>query len=335
MACGGHSRSAGGTGAGKNGTEDAGCAGTRNQDGRCVVTLASGQSPKAIAVGGGAVYWINDDGASTATLMRVSVDGGKPETLATNLDQPIRLAVDDSSVYWLESSTLKKLPLSGGDPVILASGLSPLGIAVDGTSVYWLSAHRGSCIQPCDAVMKVPLDGGAPTNVVTQVGELWDFVIDGTNVYWFEDHGYENGYAAPGPWLLRKAPLTGGGVVTLATLPNFVEALAVDATRVYWTETGGSPARDSLNTVPLDGGTVETLATDLRLANNVLVDGNDVYWTANIAGTQNAGVTKLPLSGGPEVLASDPASTHEHALAIDATAVYWANEGDILRITPK
>jgi len=70
------------------------------------------------------------------------------------------------------------VPLGGGAPTILASGLpSAAGIAVDATSLYWTIWSDGT-------VMKVALGGGAPTILATGQSSPGDIAVDATSVYW-------------------------------------------------------------------------------------------------------------------------------------------------------
>ena len=90
------------------------------------------------------------------------VDGRCLITLASNLEQPYGVAVDDANVYWTTNvaatGVVMKVPRGGGTPVILASGLDfPHTIAVDATSVYWTNSIPGT-----GAVMKVAIAGGTP-----------------------------------------------------------------------------------------------------------------------------------------------------------------------------
>ena len=71
-------------------------------------------------------------------------------SLAMDMPGPASVAVDDTSVYWATSAALKKVPVSGGTPTVLANlgqglpvGLPDFepwaGIALDATSVYWIA----------------------------------------------------------------------------------------------------------------------------------------------------------------------------------------------------
>jgi len=68
-----------------------------------VVTLASGDRLSGIAVDATSVYWVaGTSDASSGAIMKVTVGGGTPKTLATRPGPPAHLALDDSYVYWSE-----------------------------------------------------------------------------------------------------------------------------------------------------------------------------------------------------------------------------------------
>ena len=53
--------------------------------------------------------------------------------------------MDSASVYWTTLDAVMKVSISGGTPITLASGQdSPFGIAVDSTSVYWTTNDPAS-----------------------------------------------------------------------------------------------------------------------------------------------------------------------------------------------
>jgi hypothetical protein len=55
------------------------------------------------------------------------------------------IAIDATSVYWIDSASVKKVPIAGGAPMTLVSspGASPIAIAVDATSLYWTDDSDG------------------------------------------------------------------------------------------------------------------------------------------------------------------------------------------------
>jgi hypothetical protein len=63
-----------------------------------------------IAVDANNVYWTNqgvcpdDGGPCSGAVMKVPVTGGTPVTLASGEYSPTSIAVDDTSVYWLNQA---------------------------------------------------------------------------------------------------------------------------------------------------------------------------------------------------------------------------------------
>jgi len=70
--------------------------------------------------------------------------------------------------------------------------------------------------------MKVPLDGGSPTTIVSNQVTPGTIAVDSTTVYWTTNRA------------VMKAPLHGGTVITLAADQDAPDAIAVDSASVYW-----------------------------------------------------------------------------------------------------
>jgi hypothetical protein len=205
-----------------------------------VPAYAFASHPQAIAVSAKNVVWLNGP-----LVEAVKGSDGRVlsfRTIASEEEQlPRFVAVDEESAYWTVGQSLKKVPVIGGSPVVLASvavnpveaPTHPEQLVVDGDYVYWIDKYglwpgetpeyletMGKCN---GSVMKVPSAGGAPTRLAANVCAE-GIAVDSTNVYWSTVHSV---------W---KIPKGGGAPVELASSKWDIESLAADASGVYYSD---------------------------------------------------------------------------------------------------
>ncbi len=280
----------------------------------------------------------------------------QPVTLASGQTNADAIAVDGTSVYWVNDTgngSVAKVPIAGGAVTTLASSqYVPQGIAVDPVNVYWTVAPFGA---NDSNVLSIPLNGGALSTLAYGSGSPHGIAVRSGAVYWTDYH-YEEVSMVPvgggnptviasslvNPWQLAldatsvywsdtgscsfcndgtllKAPASGGAVTTLAsglTTPSS-GGIAVDATSAYFNASG------AVERVPLAGGAVVTIATGMS-SSNLVTDGTSVYFGSGTA------VVKVPTGGGPVVtLASE--SSDPWALALDSKCSYWSDAVNVMR----
>ena len=305
-------------------------AATLGEEGPCgpTPTVAQGASlstlaqltqsvPEFIAIDATSVYF-------TATLggrvVKVPIGGGAPVVLAAGQSEPTGIVVDAANVYWTNQASnsgnsIMKVPIGGGAPITLASGQgAPFGIAVDAKSVYWTNLSDNH------AVMKVAIDGGAPT-VLSAATSPWAIVVRESSVYFTDGDD------------VMMVPAAGGNAVPLATAQEFPFSLAVDATNLYWSSGRGAGAIVKL---PLPGGTPTTLASGTGLA-RIAVDATNVYFTSPNPSAPNDGtVVRVPIAGGATTTLVNGQSSPE-GIAVDGHSVYWVDTGlgAVMSLTPK
>jgi len=247
-----------------------------------VVTLASGDRLSGIAVDATSVYWVaGTSDASSGAIMKVTVGGGTPKTLATRPGPPAHLALDDSYVYWSEQmgGAIMKVALAGGAPTTVASANLPWNVALDATNVYWLGT----------GVMKAPKSGGAAAQLSSEALLLptADLLVNTTNVYFTS--------GPPGGMSGVSSVSVGGGTVAVVSATSSSVTtpgpIAIDASRVYWADGSGR-----VYAAPLAGGAAMALATCQDNVDAIAVDETSIYWLVN----DSAGyVAKLPLPPPP------------------------------------
>ena len=124
----------------------------KGTDGASILQVASsGGTPKSIwhdasltpsdlASAGTSLYWIASGSAFGGQVLGMGASGGAVVTLASNLDNPAKLAVDGDEVYFTTSvagGSVLAVSTGGGGVRTLASGLDyPFALAVD-DAVYF------------------------------------------------------------------------------------------------------------------------------------------------------------------------------------------------------
>lgn len=132
---------------------------------------------------GGHVYWANNEGRA---VLRVPVDGGQVETLASELDKPHEIAVTDEYVFVTNSVIERNLPgklqriaIASGEIADVTTGSGIVsGVAVVGDMVYYGEAT------PLFSLKRRPIDlSGPPETLISDLNSITDIIGDENGVY--------------------------------------------------------------------------------------------------------------------------------------------------------
>lgn len=248
------------------------------------------------------------------------VDHPSIETLATLVGSPTGLAIGGSNVYVSTAGYLRAVPKHGGSPVTL--GVKGLPVATTATDVFVVTGAGSGAVF---GLVRVPLDGGAPTPLVQNSERISSAAVDGGNVYYSVSCGNPPCTSTGG---IYRVPISGGARVTLVSGPGFApDFLVVDDTDVYWgsVEPGNTPAPGTLiGKVAKTGGSPVAFASGSPgvFLRALAVDQDAVYWSQQ---PPNA-VMRKPKAGGPPVAVVMPSDTRA-PLVLDASSVYWVDDG--------
>jgi hypothetical protein len=266
-------------------------------DGAVLRAPVSGGAPTTLWVG--PAFAVALDVASVyftgrGSIMSMPLDGGSVTTLVSGqAGGPDAIASDGASLYWVSSSpsSIRKIPVAGGTPVVLATGLASINsVAVDHESVYWgeaLNAPDGG--DGAVWIKSVPVGGGTPAVLFSSPASGGDTGVVLPPTVTVRDPDVYATFPDVTPALGLARLATGGGTpYTLA--PSIGVNLAVDDAAVYWTVSELA----SVFRLPVAGGLPETIAAGQPGAGAVAVNGASVFWTVSNGGNVYGAIMKAP-----------------------------------------
>jgi hypothetical protein len=207
---------------------------------------------------------------------------------------------------------------SAGDPVapggvdaeLILDGtrldIAPWAITVGDDAVFAISAEA-----PNGRVVRIPLDGGAPTVIAAGLELPGAIAVDGDDVF-----------VATAAQVLRLPGDGSAAPVALVTVDRTVgPGLVVDATHVYYT-VSASPG--AVRRVPRAGGTPESIAEGDAYPAALVLRGGRVYW--NASGDNR--VRSANVDGTDVRTVAVEQNVPGLGLAVSDDGVFWFTEGD-------
>jgi hypothetical protein len=193
-----------------------------------------------------------------------------PGQMAADATTLYFLAVDNTT----ELGAVYSLPKAGGMAVMLASGIeTPVAIAIDDAYVYWLDlgTFTGSAIKPNGKVERVKKNGESRQTLASGLSAPLAMAIDSTDVY-FGETGFALGSPSAGLRKVRKS----GGAVTKLTDGRAVVAIDIAGTDAFYASTADAAASDpQISRIATSGGTPTVLYRDAFVL-HLDVDGETI-----------------------------------------------------------
>jgi hypothetical protein len=270
--------------------------------------LSGLNTPGAMAVDGGHIYWAN---TATNSIGRANLDGTgvDPNFIPSAADPdlgggniPNGVATDGTYIYWTDGERyVGRATLAGGSVskhfINAGSGSFPIGIAVASGTIYLTSFNQ---------ILRVPADGGsAPTTLVGLPGAAigtTSLAAAGGFLYIGELKGASNSIARV---------QTDGGNLDESFIPNvhLPTGVASDGTYIYWVDhaantigrallgtTGATNIQSSFVSEPggPDGVAVDSLIdithTTIACTATTLPTGNPTTCTAKVSDSASSAI---------------------------------------------
>jgi surface antigen len=292
------------------------------------VTLSYSQ-PDGLIQSTGNLYWTADQtvqGRTTAVVYRASKTNqpGQEQILYQELSLPTSRADFKAITYanvagtWYgyfvanyanypsqHESQIKRVPLTGGAAVVLATSPAAIGnrdLVTDGSSLYWADA---------DGIRKMAITGGTVQTLVS--GQTFAHLgLDGPVLY------YSSGNS------ILTVPTSGGASTTVVSAPSSITAIYPStAYGVLWSEADGSVnGFDGEIYYQLQPAVAGVSVTSVSVAGNNIVWADCFPQWCQVDGEVNGSVVSVATSGTPVDAQGD------------AGAWYWGDSGGLEKFAP-
>jgi hypothetical protein len=208
-------------------------------------------------------YTVN--GAEVSYIKRVSLAGGSAVKLAQSPAYiGVRdLATDGSYIYWVDAAGVRRVPIGGGTPTLLAATTVSQHLALDASHVYY---------EQNNLILRVPKAGGSSTIAVTAAANVTAFYVDPSSGFiFYGEHGGAVRRLAFGSTYTYQGPLGGYDVISVG----------FDGTRTLWIDCA-EPGNTTCDVrAYLGGGSTLTVnAGQYSVGSRSLQwDASNLYWS--------------------------------------------------------
>jgi surface antigen len=194
-----------------------------------------------------------------------------------------------------KESQIKRVPLTGGAAVVLATSPAAIGnrdLVTDGSFLYWADAG---------GIRKMPIAGGTVQTLVS--GQTFAHLgLDGPVLYYSSAQPYPNGFPRN---RILSVPTSGGASNAVVAASSAITALYPPSAtngNVYWGESNGSVSlfpgpHDSAYQLQAPGTGVSI--TSVSVAGNYILWGERTLGEYEVEGYDNGNIVSVPASGPP------------------------------------
>lgn len=254
--------------------------------------------PGAVVVDADRAYFAAGDGTNTG-LWVVGKDGAGLDNIVTVTGQPY-LAVDDTNLYFTESTNVRKWIKQSDQTAVLRSVGTPTSLASGGGYVFVSavpsSGHKIVRLSSNGAFRTLSSREDTPVGV-TLLGDV---------VYW----------ANQSEGVIRSVPMAGGEATDVAQTSGEPTDVAVTADHFFWSDKAGTIQWD---------GQPQVIATAEAVGSLELSPSHDsLHWVDSATGQ----IGKVSTAGGSASVLVAAASCCAGGVAVDEHWVYWtASQG--------